>query len=116
MSSQPRQIPPLEVRETAMCMCDHGGACSSFAPGHALHLIQSRLASATPSDWSDAIVEHADAASGVILLRSLAGDEQIAVWSGAGAALVLTAGAPVSVHERYHVLAVGRERFNVLRG
>ncbi|MCW3494776.1 hypothetical protein [Microbacterium sp. SSM24] len=115
MSSQQRQIPPLEVRESATCMCDHGDACSSFAPGHALHLIQSRLAAATPSEWSDAIVEHADAASGVVLLRTLADGEPVAVWNGAGAALVLTPGAPVSLHERYHVLAVGRERFNVLR-
>jgi hypothetical protein len=115
VSSQPRQIPPYEVRERATCMCDHGDACSSFAPGLALHLIQSRLAAATPSDWSDAIVEHADAASGVILVRTLADGTPIALWNGAGAALVLTPGAPVSVHDRYHVLAVGRERFNVLR-
>lgn len=114
MSSQPRQFPPLEVRERATCMCDHGEVCSSFAPGHALHLIQSRLAAATPSGWADAIVEHADAASGVILVRALADGEPTALWSGAGAARTLAPGAPVSVHERYHVLAVGRERFNVL--
>jgi hypothetical protein len=114
VSSQQRQIPPLEVRERATCMCDHGDACSSFAPGHALHLIQSRLAAATPSDWSDAIVEHADPASGVILVRALADGAPVALWSGAGAAHVLVAGAPVSVHGRYHVLAVGRERFNVV--
>lgn len=96
-------------------MCDHGDVCSSFAPGHALHLIQSRLAAATPSDWADAVVEHADPASGVILVRGLADDAPIALWNGAGAARLLTPGTPVAVHERYHVLAVGRERFNVLR-
>nr|WP_188241703.1 hypothetical protein [Microbacterium sp. MF43] len=96
-------------------MCDYGSACSSFAPGHALHLIQSRLASATPSEWSDAIVEHADAASGVILVRTLEGGEPVALWNGAGASLVLSPGAPVALHGRYHVLAAGRERFNVLR-
>ena len=53
-------IPPVEVQERAACMCDDGDACSSFAPGHALHLIQARLAAATPSDWSDAIVEASD--------------------------------------------------------
>ena len=115
MSSQQRPFPPLEVRERATCMCDHGDACSSFAPGHALHLIQSRLAAATPSDWSDAIVEAADAASGIILVRGLDDDEPVALWNGAGAALVLTAGTPVALHGRYHVLAVGRERFNILR-
>jgi hypothetical protein len=40
----------------------------------------------------------------------------IAIWSGAGAAEVLAPGAPVALHDRYHVLAVGRERFNVQRG
>ena len=106
---------PLEVQERAACMCDHGDVCSSFAPGHALHLIQSRLASATPSDWADAIVESADAATGVIVVRSLSSGAPIAIWSGAGAAEDLAPGAPVALHERYHVLAVGRERFNVLR-
>ena len=115
MSSQPRQIPPLEVRERAACMCDHGDACSSFAPGHALHLIQSRLASATPSDWIDAIVEQADAATGTIVVRDLTSAAAITVWSGAGAAHVLTPGAPVAVHGRYNVLAVGREHFNIAR-
>lgn len=114
MSSQPRHIPPLEVRERVACMCEYGAACSSFAAGHALHLIQSRLAAATPSGWSDAIVESADSASGQVLVRALADGEPIALWSGAGAALVLAPGAPVSLHGRYHVLAVGRERFNVL--
>ena len=70
MSTPHRHNPPLEVRERAACMCDHGDVCSSFAPGHALHLIQARLASATPSDWADAIVESADAATGVIFVRT----------------------------------------------
>ena len=97
-------------------MCDHGDVCSSFAPGHALHLIQARLASATPSDWSDAIVESADAATGVIVVRTLSDAAPIAVWSAAGAAEHLAPGSPVALHERYHVLAVGRERFNIQRG
>ena len=86
MSSPQRHNPPVEVRERAACMCDHGDACSSFAPGHALHLIQSRLAAATPSDWADAIVESADAASGVIVVRTLSDAAPIALWSAAGAA------------------------------
>ena len=116
MSSPHRHNLPLEVQERAACMCDHGDVCSSFAPGHALHLIQSRLAAATPSDWSDAIVEFADAATGVIVVRTLSDAAPIALWSGAGAAEDLAPGAPVALHERYHVLAVGRERFNVQRG
>lgn len=116
MSSQHRHFPPLEVRERAACMCDHGDVCSSYAPGHALHLIQSRLASATPSDWVDAIVESTDALSGVVIVRDLADAAPIALWNGAGAARTLAPGTPVALHERYHVLAVGGERFNILRG
>ncbi|GAA1948939.1 hypothetical protein [Microbacterium deminutum] len=116
MSSPQRHNPPVEVRERVACMCDHGDGCSSFAPGHALHLIQARLSSATPSDWSDAIVESADAATGVIVVRTLSDAAPVAVWSAAGAAEQLAPGSPVALHGRYHVLAVGRERFNILRG
>ncbi|MFH8252488.1 hypothetical protein ACH3VR_19125 [Microbacterium sp. B2969] len=111
MSTPHSHIPPLKVRERAACMCVHGRACSTFAPGHALHLIQSRLASATPSDWVDAIVE-ATLADGTVALRTLDG-APVTVWSGAGAAQEVFAGAPVSLHQRYDVLAVGQRRFNV---
>ncbi|MEJ1923460.1 hypothetical protein KHB019_002757 [Microbacterium sp. KHB019] len=93
-------------------MCDHGDVCSSFAPGHALHLIQARLASATPSEWVDGIVERADAATGEVRIHTLNGEEW-ALWSAQGAALEATPGTPVALHTRYHVLAVGRVRFNV---
>ena len=116
MSSPHRHTPPLQVRERVECMCEHGHHCTSYAPGHALHLIQARLASATPSDWTDAIVELADATSGEIVVRSLTGAEPSSLWSGAGAANDLAPGTPVAVHERYHVLAIGSERFNVQRG
>lgn len=115
MSSPQRHNHPVEVRERVACMCDHGDVCSSFAPGHALHLIQARLASATPSDWADAIVESADAATGVIVVRSLTDAAPIAVWSAAGAAEHVAPGFPVALHGRYNVLAVGRERFNIHR-
>lgn len=115
MSSPHRQLPPVPVREASACMCSRGAVCSSFAPGHALHLIQARLASATPSDWLDAIVESADPASGDIVLRSIEHGERHRVWSAAGAAEMIPPGAPVAVHTRYHVLAAGTLRFNVLR-
>jgi hypothetical protein len=97
-------------------MCIHGESCSSFAPGHALHLIQARLSSATPTEWVDAIVEQADAEAGVVVLRTVADAEQVELWSGAGAANEVTPGTPVALHGRYDVLAVGSRRFNVLRG
>jgi hypothetical protein len=102
----------LQVRERAACMCDHGDVCSSFASGHALHLIQARLASATPTDWIDGIVESADAASGDLVVRDLEGAAHT-LWNGSGAALEAGVGTPVALHRRYHVLAVGRTQFNV---
>lgn len=95
-------------------MCGHGGSCSSYSPGHALHLIQSRLAAATPSDWVDAVVEAVEASTGDVILRSIEG-EQFVVWNAEGAADELSAGSPVALHGRYDVLAVGTRRFNVLR-
>ncbi|TDN93211.1 hypothetical protein [Microbacterium sp. BK668] len=112
MSTPHSHIPPLEVRERAACMCVHGRACSTFAPGHALHLIQARLASATPSDWVDAIVDVVSA-DGTVVLRTIADAAPITVWSGSGAAQEISSGTPVAFHERYHVLAAGQRRFNV---
>lgn len=112
MSTPLHRLSPLEVTERAACMCDHGDVCSSFTPGHALHLIQARLASATSSEWVDGIVESADAASGELVVRDLDGTAY-ALWNGAGAALEAAAGTPVALHPRYHVLAVGRVQFNV---
>lgn len=115
MSTPHRHIPPLEVRERAACMCVHGGVCSSYAPGHALHLIQARLAAATPSDWVDAIVESVDAVSGEVIVRTIADATPIALWNAEGAGALLTAGSPVALHGRYDVLAAGTRRLNILR-
>jgi len=108
------RLSPLEVRERGACMCNHGDACSSFAPGHALHLIQARMASATPLSWVDALVESADAASGLLTLRTLDG-EAITVWNAGGAALEAAAGTPVALHGAYDVLAIGGVQYNVAR-
>ncbi|MDQ0615397.1 hypothetical protein QF046_003038 [Microbacterium sp. W4I4] len=114
MTTPQTRLSPLEVRQDAACMCAHGYACSSFAPGHALHLIQARMASATPLGWVDALVEDADAASGVVILRTLDG-ELATVWNAGGAALEAAAGTPVALHRDYAVLAVGAVQFNVAR-
>ena len=115
MSTPHSPIPPLEVRERAVCMCESGAHCSTFAPGHAIHLIQARLASATPSEWIDAIVEATDPQAGTIVVRGIVDAAPILVWNAAGAAHVLAPGAPVALHDRYHVLADGAQWFNVLR-
>lgn len=102
-----------EVRTGAECMCAHGSSCSSYAPGHALHLIQARLASATPSDWTDAVVSAIDALRGEITVVALHDGRSQRVWNASGAAGRIRIGEPVALHERYRVLAVGRDRFNV---
>jgi len=114
VTSPHTRLSPLEVRERAACMCEHGDVCSSFAPGHALHLIQARMASATPLGWVDAIVEASDASSGELRLRTLDGDLHT-VWNAGGAALEAAAGTPVALHRDHDVLAVGDVRYNVAR-
>jgi hypothetical protein len=110
VSSPRRHRPPLQVRERSACMCAQGHDCSSFAPGHALHLIHTRLVAATPSEWADAIVESVDAAAGETVLRTLDG-RRVVLWSAR--APHADAGEPVALHERYRVLARGGRRFNV---
>ena len=112
MSTPQNFLPPLQVRERSACMCSRGEICSSFASGHGLHLIQARLASATPSEWVDAIVERADATTGELVVCTLEGDAH-ALWNATGAALEAAPGSPVALHVRYGVLAVGRTQFNV---
>lgn len=112
MSTSPHRLSPLEVSERATCMCRAGGRCSSIAPGHALHLIQARLAAATPADWADALVESADPVTGDLVVRTLDGTAH-ALWNGSGAALEAAVGTPVALHLPYGVLALGDARFNV---
>ena len=113
MSLSYRPTHPAEVRERATCMCSTGGACTSFAPGHALHLIQARLVSATPTGWVDGVVESIDGLDRSLIVRDLAGGTH-QLWNGQGAADRIRVGEPVAVHARYHVLAAGTARWNVL--
>lgn len=113
MSTSQNRLSPAPARRDALCMCVHGRACSSFAPGHAVHLIQSRLVSATPAEWVDAIVVASNPVDGAVRLHTLDGRE-LTVWNGAGAAALLHTGDPVAVHERYHALSAGGRLFNVV--
>lgn len=113
MSSSQNRLTPTSVRQDAICMCATGHACSSFAPGHAVHLIQARLVSATPGEWLDAIVARVDATDGTIDVRTLDG-RALTLWNGAGAAHQLEPGTPIGFHERYHVLSLGGRLFNAL--
>lgn len=94
-------------------MCAVGGSCSSFRPGHAVHLIQARLVSATPTEWVDAIVTAIEP-DGTVELHTVADGARITVWNGAGAADAVSPGLPVALHARYHVLNAGGRLFNAL--
>lgn len=111
MSTPHNRLTPAPVRQDTLCMCVHGDACSSFAPGHAVHLIQARLVSATPAEWVDALVIAAEPEHGTIELLSLDGD-RLVLWNGLGAASTVETGTPVSFHPRYHTLNVGGELYN----
>lgn len=111
MSSPRHPRSPLEVSGRPACMCAGGAECSSFAPGHALHLVQARLVAATPAEWVDALVESTDADTGETVLRTVAEDRRIRVWSAAAPGVA--AGDPVALHGRYRVLIAGSRRLNV---
>ncbi|WP_460773380.1 hypothetical protein [Microbacterium sp. GXF7504] len=108
-----RPIRPVPVRSAAECMCHDGGRCTSYDPGHALHLIQARLAAATPSEWTDGIVVATDPERGTVTVRGWDDAVETVYANSAGAADAASVGTPVAVHARYRVLAVGRSRFNV---
>lgn len=112
MSTPHNRLTPAPVRQDAVCMCVHGGACSSYAPGHGVHLIQARVVSATPAEWVDALVVANDPDSGTVELRTLDG-APVSLWNGAGAADAVVPGAPVAYHARYHALNVSGALFNV---
>lgn len=114
MTTPQTRLSPLEVRERAACMCNHGDVCSSYARGHALHLIQARLASATPSAWADGIVVGTAPAEGRLTVQTLDGNV-LELWNAGSAALEAPEGTPVAVHTQYDVLAVGSVRYNVAR-
>ncbi|CAL4859432.1 hypothetical protein [Microbacterium sp. MM2322] len=108
------RIPAAVARQEATCMCRTGRACSTFAPGHALHLVPARLADADPAEWIDAVVTEVSAETGEIELMSWSGAERFSLWNGAGAASDASPGDPVAYHRRHGVLAVGSRRFNAL--
>ena len=90
------------------------GACDMAARGHGVSAMQERVAVATPSKWSDAIVISAHAA-GWIELALLAGDSTVIVWNHADLTESLTAGTPVSLHSVYNLLSDGSTKHSVLR-
>ena len=108
------RLSPVPARQAVACMCDHGDVCSSFAPCHALHLIQARLAAATTAGWADALVTAVDRDARIVSVATLDG-ETLSLWNAGGAALEVEPGQPVAVHTTWDVLAIGALRYNIAR-
>ncbi|MDQ1577185.1 MAG: hypothetical protein QOH55_2335 [Microbacteriaceae bacterium] len=87
--------------------------CADNRPGHGLNFIQLRIASATRSRWTDAIV-HETTDQGWIALAPLAGSDIVWVWHHADLTGTIKVGDPVALHDLYNVLAAGQGRFNVV--
>ena len=83
---------------------------SGYETGYELHPIQRLAANAAASHWRDAVVT-AVGADGWIELVDLATDAVSRIWHYAPIAVAV--GEPVSLHEQYSVLAVGRAQYSV---
>ena len=83
---------------------------SGYETGYELNPIQRIAANAASSRWRDAVVI-AVGADGWLELADLAGDSVDRVWHYAPIAVAV--GEPVSLHEQYSVLAIGRAQYSV---
>jgi hypothetical protein len=101
------------VHEVMQCERAPGDSCLSRSAGHAMHALQERVTSATPSRWRDGIVSHVTA-GGWIGIDLLETGETVWVWNHADRTASVAAGQPVALHALYHALAIGQERINVL--
>lgn len=90
------------------------GSCDMAVAGHSVSAITERVAAATPSKWSDAIVVTAYP-GGWVELALLADDSTTVVWNHADLTASLTPGTPVSLHSVYNLLSDGTTKHSVLR-
>lgn len=101
------------VQDVMQCARAAGESCLNHGAGHAMHALQERVTSATPSKWRDGFISHVSA-GGWIGVELLETGETAWLWNHADLTASVTVGQPVAVHALYHALAVGRERINVL--
>src|SRR5262249_31784590 len=99
---------------TAECAFEQAEMCADNRPGHSVHLLQLRVASATRTKWTDAIVLDVHPDGWLALSPVDEGGERLRVWNHADLSRVVHVGDPVAVHTLYNVLAVGRQRFSVV--
>jgi len=100
------------LRPAAITVCEHGAMCIDDRPGHAMSLIRLRLAAATPSGWSDAVVRTIGA-DGTVELELWESGDVVRVWQHTDLSGLIAPGHPVALHGPYSVLAAGVHRFNV---
>ena len=86
---------------------------SGFETGFELNPIQRLAAVATPSHWRDVVVTGVSA-DGWIDLVDLDSQAESRAWHYESTGV--TVGEPVSLHDQYGVLAVGRTLFSVRTG
>jgi hypothetical protein len=96
----------------ALEACERGAMCIDDRPGHAVTLMQLRLAHLDRDGWVDAVVE-GTTDGGAIALRRWSDGGAISVWHHTDRRDLLVPGSVVSVHPRYGVLAAGAHRLNV---
>lgn len=87
--------------------------CGLQSAGHQMFPLQGRASAATPSSWQDALVREASD-SGWVALELVENEQVLRVWNHSAALTSLRSGTPVALHGRYHLLAYGDQRFNVL--
>ncbi|MGW9113596.1 hypothetical protein [Microbacterium sp. NPDC055683] len=105
----------VSAAHTEVCLHEAGAMCAEVGAGHDMHMLQRRLASATPSRWVDAIAGHADA-DGWLDLAGLDGVVLTRVWHHEHLGGLVRPGEPVALHEGYHVLALASGWLNVRDG
>jgi hypothetical protein len=101
-----------DLQRTAITVCEHGAMCLDDRPGHAMSMVRLRLAAATPSGWSDAVVRSVGA-DGTVELELWESGETARVWQHTDLVGLIAPGHPVAWHDAYSVLAAGIHRFNV---
>jgi hypothetical protein len=83
------------------CTPEDDRPCTSYGPGHHLHVINAKFAGRTPWGWHDGVVT--DIHDGDVVTRYVESGHRVRVWHHAPLP-GLEVGVPVRVHEQYAVL------------
>lgn len=97
---------------TTHAPCTAGARCRSYTPGHLVHQIHVNQLRQAPEGWRDAVVVSIDEHN-VAALDYDTGEGTCTLWHHHDLSVMCPPGTAVMVHERWHVLAVGRVVVNV---